>query len=237
MTTPRLSFRCRHRYPAGFTLDAAFDAGDGVTALFGPSGSGKSTVLSVIAGVLRPDAGEVRLGDRVLLDTSRRVNVPPEGRRVGIVFQDQLLFPHLTVAANLRYGMSRRGLGRGRPIDFDRVVQVLELADLLGRHPHTLSGGQRQRVALGRAVLRGPDLLLMDEPMTGLDEGLKGRIMTYLGRAVAEWRLPTIYVAHDQADVRRLADQVVVLRAGRAADAGPTAATLDRQFRGTGDGR
>jgi molybdate transport system ATP-binding protein len=148
----------------------------------------------------------------------------PERRRVGVVFQDHLLFPHLSVRKNLMFGR-RVGV---RPIQFGRVVEILELGALLDRWPHTLSGGQRQRVALGRALLRGPELLLMDEPLTALDEGLKDRVLTYLERAVSEWHLPTLFVSHDQADVRRLADQVVVLEAGRVVDAGPAAATLDR---------
>jgi molybdate transport system ATP-binding protein len=215
---PRLGFRGRLRYPTGFTLDAAFDAGDGVTALVGPSGAGKSTVLNLIAGLLRPAQGQIRLGDHVLVDTDRRIHLPPERRRIGYVFQDHLLFPHLSVQANLRYGMRH---GQGRPIDFERVTEVLELTDLLARHPHTLSGGQRQRVALGRAVLRGPDLLLMDEPLGATDVELKDRVLSYLERAVEEWRLPTLYVTHDRADVRRLADHVVVLEKGRAVASGP----------------
>jgi molybdate transport system ATP-binding protein len=220
----RLHFDCRHRYPSGFALEACFEAGDGVTALFGPSGSGKSTALGLIAGLLRPQQGTVRLGDTVLVDTRAGVCLPPERRRLGFVFQDHLLFPHLTVRQNLRYGLRRRPC---RAIDFARVVQVLEIGALLDRRPEALSGGQRQRVALGRALLRGPELLLMDEPLTALDEGLKERILTYLERAVAEWRVPTLFVSHDQADVRRLADEVVVLEGGRVVEAGPTVPALD----------
>lgn len=220
----RLSFNCRLRYPAGFTLDAAFEAGDGVTVLFGPSGAGKSTVLNLIAGILRPESGHIHLGGRTLVDATTRTHLPPERRRVGYAFQDHLLFPHLSVRANLRYGM---GHGASRPIDFDRVAGVLELTDLLDRHPAQLSGGQRQRVALGRAILRGPELLLMDEPLGALDVPLKDRILTYLERAVEEWRLPTLYVTHDRADVRRLADRVVVLEAGRVvADGAATESIL-----------
>jgi molybdate transport system ATP-binding protein len=221
----RLVFACRHRYPSGFELDARFQAGEGTTALFGPSGSGKSTVLGLIAGILRPSSGSICLGDVTLADTEAGTCLPPERRRVGMVFQDHLLFPHLTVAQNLRYGLRRRP---ARRIDFNRVVDILEIGGLLDRRPHTLSGGQRQRAALGRALLRGPELLVMDEPLTALDEGLKERILTYLERAVAEWRIPTLFVSHDQADVRRLADQVVVLQSGKVLEAGPTAPTLDR---------
>ena len=219
-----LCFDCRLRYPNGFVLDATFQAGAGVTALFGPSGSGKTTVLGLIAGVLRPDAGSICLGGRVLFDAAG-VCAAPERRRVGIVFQDNLLFPHLTVGQNLRFGQGRY---LARAVDFGRVVKMLEIGELLDRKPGTLSGGQRQRVALGRALLRGPELLLMDEPLAALDEGLKGRILDYLGRAVAEWRIPTLFVSHDRADVRRLADRVVVMEAGRVVASGPTDATLTR---------
>jgi len=221
----RIRVECRHRYADGFDLHAAFESGDGVTALFGPSGSGKTTTLHILAGLLRPTAGRVLLGERVLLDTAAGLFVPPERRRIGLVFQDHLLFPHLSVRANLRYGLVRRP---GRRIDLERAVEILELRQVLDRHPHTLSGGERQRAALGRAILRGPELLLLDEPLTALDEPLKERILSYLERVLAEWRIPTLFVSHDQADVRRLAEHVVVLEAGRVVDAGPTAATLDR---------
>jgi len=221
----RLQFDCRHRYPDGFRLDARFEAGDGVTALFGPSGSGKSTVFALIAGTLRAQAGRVVLTGRPLLDTAAGVCLPPEQRRIGVVFQDHLLFPHLTVRQNLLFGRKR---DPARAIDFERVVEVLEVGDLLDRRPDTLSGGQRQRVALGRALLRGPELLLMDEPLTALDVGLKDRVLTYLERAVAEWHIPTLFVSHDQADVRRLADQVIVLEGGQVIEVGPTAAALER---------
>jgi molybdate transport system ATP-binding protein len=226
MTT--LHFDCRHRHRSGFALEARFDAGAGVTALFGPSGAGKSSILALIAGILRPAAGVIRLGTRTLVDTGAQVFLAPEQRRVGIVFQDHLLFPHLTVRQNLCFGRDRAG---GRRLDFARVVEILEIDTLLERLPDTLSGGQRQRVALGRALLRGPDLLLMDEPLAAVDASLKGRILRYLERAVAEWRLPTLFVSHDQADVRRLADHVVVLEAGKVVAAGDTAETLDRALR------
>ncbi|MFV2066522.1 MAG: molybdenum ABC transporter ATP-binding protein [Pirellulales bacterium] len=220
----QLEFQCSHCYATGFELDVAFQAGDGVTALFGTSGSGKSTTLSIVAGLLRPQSGRIVLGDRVLLDTENGTFLPPEQRGVGFVFQEHLLFPHLTVRRNLLYGAQRRPV---REIELDRVVEILELGTLLDRHPNTLSGGQRQRTALGRAILRGPELLLMDEPLTALDERLKDRILTYVDRVVNEYRLPTLFVSHDQTDVRRLADHVVVLEAGRIVNTGPTRDTLD----------
>src|SRR5262249_13542340 len=150
-----------------------------VLGLFGPSGSGKSTVFALIAGILRPQEGVIRLADRVLVDTAAGVCLPPERRHIGVVFQGHLLFPHLTVRSNLQYG---RRVRHDRPMDLERVAEVLEIGALLDRRPGTLSGGQQQRVALGRALLRGPELLLMDEPLTGLDEGLKERVLTYLER-------------------------------------------------------
>jgi molybdate transport system ATP-binding protein len=220
-----LHFQCRHTYPSGFTLDVAFGIGDGVTAIFGPSGSGKSTLLNILAGILRPQSARIQFNGRVLVDTAAHICLPPEDRHIGFVFQDHLLFPHLSVKGNLSYGLRRRPL---RHIDFDRLVQVLDLGQLLDRSPHTLSGGQRQRVALGRALLRGPELLLLDEPLAALDAAVKDRILTYLERAISEWKVPTLFVSHDQTDVRRLADQVLVLESGRVVDTGPTPATLDR---------
>lgn len=223
----RLTFDCRHQFPDGFQLDARFEVSDGVTGLFGPSGSGKSTILALIAGTLRPHSGWITLSGRHLLNQTAGLCLVPEERRVGVVFQDHLLFPHLTVRQNLTFGQKRRP---ARRIDFQRVMAVLEIDDLLQRRPNTLSGGQRQRVSLGRALLRGPELLLMDEPLTALDIGLKDRILTYLERAIAEWHIPTLYVSHDQADVRRLADQVVVLEAGSVIDSGPTAQCFNRML-------
>lgn len=220
----RLAFDCRFLYQR-FELNLRFEAGHGVTALYGPSGSGKSTTLALIAGLLRPHAGFIRLGERVLVDVRAGVFVPPEKRHVGIVFQDHLLFPHLSVRQNLQFG--RRKNSAAAAITFDRVVQVLEIGDLLERRPDAISGGQKQRVALGRALLSGPEILLMDEPLSALDQNLKDRILTYLDRVAAEWHIPTLFVSHDQADVRRLADDVVVIEAGQSIAAGATAEMFD----------
>jgi molybdate transport system ATP-binding protein len=214
-----LSFRCQHRYPAGFHLEVGFRADHRFTALFGPSGSGKTSILNMIAGFLRPQQGTIRLGDRLLLDTARGVSLPPERRHVGVVFQDSLLFPHLTVEGNLRYGQRRRDK-RGRALDFARVIEVLEIGPLLQRFPRNLSGGERQRVALGRALLSSPELLLMDEPLASLDAPLRDRVLSYLERAVAEWSIPTLFVSHAQAEVRRAAQWVVLLGKGRLVGAG-----------------
>ncbi len=222
----RLSFRCRHRFPTGFQLDVAFATDHRVTSLFGPSGAGKTSVLSAIAGFLRPQNGMVQLAERTLLDSVGRVFIPPEHRHVGMVFQDHLLFPHLTVDRNLRYG-SRHRRSR-RSINLSRVLEVLEIGGLLKRYPRNLSGGERQRVALGRALLSGPDLLLMDEPLASLDAPLKARILAYLERVVAEWQIPTLFVTHAQAEVRRLAEWVIVMEEGRVVAAGTPDDALSR---------
>lgn len=219
-----LQFACRRRMNVQFELDAAFECPAGVTALFGPSGSGKTTILNLIAGALRPADGRIELCGDVLDDTARGIHVPPDRRQIGVVFQDHLLFPHLSVRENLQYGARRRGTS----VDFNKVVEILEVGPLLDRYPRTLSGGQRQRIALGRAIVRAPRLLLMDEPLAGLELRLKERILAYLVRLLAEFNLPTLFVSHDQTDVRRLAERVVVLEAGRVVDAGAAQPTLDR---------
>lgn len=208
-----LNFKCRHRFPSGFEIDLAFETPDLVTSLFGPSGSGKTSVLGMIAGLLQPDFGRIRMGSHWLDDSGSGIHLPPEHRHIGMVFQDHLLFPHMSVEDNLRYGRKRQRTGR--PIHFKRVVEVLELGDRLHRHPRSLSGGERQRVALGRALLSNPELLLMDEPLAALDEALKLRILAYLERVVTEWSIPTLFVSHGQAEVRRFAHRVIVMQRGR----------------------
>lgn len=214
-----LEFSCRHSLSNDFRLDIAFEMNHRFTTLFGPSGAGKTTILSIIAGFVSPDKGHVRVGNHTLLDTSRAVSCPVRDRSIGFVFQDALLFPHLTVQRNLRYGQHHRR-GQKRSVQFQRVVDVLEIGDLLKRYPENLSGGEKQRVALGRTLLSGPELLLMDEPMASLDGPLKTRILAYLERAVAEWDIPTLYVTHSQAEVRRAADWVIVMEKGRVVTAG-----------------
>jgi molybdate transport system ATP-binding protein len=216
----RLSFQCSHHFAGGFSLNVAFDTTAQVTALVGPSGAGKTTVLYMIAGLVRPQSGSIRLGDQTWLDTPKGIDLATSRRRVGVVFQDHLLFPHLTVERNLMYGRRRRG--RSSAIEPGRVIEVLELGGLLARYPRNLSGGEKQRVALGRSLVSDPQLLLMDEPLASLDDALKDRILTYLERVVAEWHVPTIYVSHSVAEVRRLADRVIVLDRGAVALCGPT---------------
>ncbi len=215
-----LRFALRHRFPAT-GLDIEFTAPEsGVTALFGPSGAGKSTVLAAAAGLLRPDQCVITIGEETIADTGRGLWLPPERRRVGLVFQDARLFPHMSVATNLRYGLRRAPAG---DIGLDEVVALLGIASLLPRRPHTLSGGERQRVAIGRALLAQPRLLLMDEPLASLDAARKAEILPYVARLRAAPRRPVLYVTHDFDEVARLADHVVLLDAGRVVASGPLA--------------
>ncbi len=209
---------------SGFRLEAAFEAPPGVTALFGRSGSGKTTVVNAVAGLLRPDSGRVVVDGQVLMDTQAGIFLPPHRRRIGYVFQDARLFPHLTVRQNLTYGRWFAGVRDGA--EFDRIVDMLGIGPLLLRRPGALSGGERQRVALGRAILSAPRLLLMDEPLAALDEARKAEILPYLERLRDEVGLPILYVSHSLAEVARLATTVVLLEAGRVTATGPVAEVL-----------
>jgi molybdate transport system ATP-binding protein len=184
----------------------------GVVALFGRSGCGKSSLVNIIAGLLAPDAGSIALDDFVLLDTDRGINVPPERRRIGYVFQDARLFPHLSVAANLRYAQKR---AVGAPyVSLDAVTGLLDLASLMDRRTHQLSGGERQRVAIGRALLTQPRLLLLDEPLAALDGARREEVLPYLGTLRDQLAIPMVYVTHDFDDVLRLATHIVLMEAG-----------------------
>lgn len=220
---PALSFDCEFVHPSGFHLRARFEMGPGVTALYGASGSGKTTILMLIAGLIRPRRGSIVLNDRVLTDVEKKIHLPPEKRNIGFVFQQHCLFPHMSVRQNLEYGLRRQQ----RRSDLKHVVEILEIGDLLARAPHTLSGGQRQRVALGRALLRNPELLLLDEPLTALDEPLQERILAYLKRVLHEYNLPTLFVSHDSGHVRALARRVVSLRGGEVVQNSRTTSLFD----------
>jgi len=217
-----LEVTLRHRFgAAGFALDAGFTAaGVGVTALFGPSGCGKSTILAAVAGLLRPQQGRIRLDEAVLLDTAGSVFVPPERRRCAMVFQDARLFPHLSVATNLRYGL-RRAPDAAQGPGFEEVVALLGLAPLLTRRPGRLSGGERQRVALGRALLARPRLLLMDEPLASLDAARRAEVLPFLARLRDAAGIPILYVTHALDEVDTLADRLVLIEAGRVLAQGP----------------
>jgi molybdate transport system ATP-binding protein len=199
-----------------FTLDVDFCAPvPGVTALFGRSGCGKSTLISIIAGLLPPEQGRVQIGDDVLVDTQRHLSVDARHRRIGVVFQEARLFPHLSVLDNLRYGARRRPRDAAAPIGFDDVVSMLGLAALTSRRPHQLSGGEKQRVALGRALLSQPRLLLLDEPLASLDIARREEVLPYFERLRDSLAIPIIYVSHQFDEVLRLATRVVLLDAGR----------------------
>ena len=220
-----LSVRLRHRFPS-VLMDITFEVPTpGVTVLFGPSGSGKSTVISAAAGLLRPDECRIAIDDRVLADTSHGVWLPPERRHMGLVFQDSRLFPHMSVATNLRFGMRRAAPG---PIRFDEIVNLLGIGALLARRPHTLSGGERQRVAIGRALLAQPHLLLMDEPLASLDAARKSEIMPYLARLKTALQLPVLYVTHALDEVAQLADSLVLIEAGRVIGCGALSEIIAR---------
>jgi molybdate transport system ATP-binding protein len=201
-----LQFDCHFRHSSRFALELAFEAGAGVTALVGPSGCGKTTTLRLIAGLLEPNSGRIQVGDRLLFDSTKNINLPPEQRALGLVFQDYQLFPHLTVEQNLRYGLIRNAKSR---IDFQHLVEILELRPLFSAWPHSLSGGEKQRTAIGRAILRGPQLLLLDEPLSALDPGLRESISGYLQRVIGEYHIPTLLVTHDPHSIERLAHTTI----------------------------
>jgi molybdate transport system ATP-binding protein len=197
-----------------FFIEAAFASEGRVTGLFGASGAGKTSLISMIAGLLKPDRGTVAIDDEVLDDTAAGVHVPAHRRRIGYVFQDARLFPHLDVRQNLDYGRRMNRLAHD-PANLGRVIDLLDVGKLLDRRPGQLSGGERQRVALGRALLAQPRLLLLDEPLGSLDEERKAEILPYLVRLRDEANVPMVYVSHDADEMRQLATQIVMLKRGR----------------------
>ena len=219
-----ISFACRLAR-GDFTFDTAFEAGPGITALFGPSGSGKSTVIRLLAGLQMPDDGRIVVDGATLLDTSARIAVPPHRRRMGLVFQDALLLPHLSVRGNLTYGRWFTP-HRERRVAFDPVVEVLGIGHLLDRRPATLSGGERQRVAIGRALLMSPRLLLMDEPLASLDDDRKREILPFIEMLRDEFAIPIVYVSHAVEEIARLATRVVRIENGRVVATGTPAEAL-----------
>ncbi len=185
-----------------------------VVALFGPSGAGKSSLINFLAGLLRPDRGRIVVQGRVLFDSREGIDLPPHRRRVGYVFQDARLLPHLTVVGNLNYGRRWGGSGRGA-LDLDEVVELLDLGHLRKRYPANLSGGEKQRVAIGRALLCDPQLLLMDEPLASLDRARKEELLPFIARLSRVCSIPIVYVSHSWEEIARLADTVVVMEEGR----------------------
>ena len=203
-----------------FTLATKFETSTrGITAIFGRSGAGKTSIVNVLAGLLQPHSGRIEIDGHVLLDTAKQINVPPEKRRLGYVFQESRLFPHYSVRRNLTYGM-RRTPEAERRVDFNDVVRVLGIEALLDRKPRSLSGGERQRVALGRALLASPNLLLMDEPLASLDAPRKQEILPFIERLRDHFDIPIVYVSHDMDEIIRLADTLILIDEGRVAALG-----------------
>lgn len=188
--------------------------GEGVTALFGPSGAGKTSILNMVAGLLRPDRGRIAVGEHLLFDSEAGVDLPPERRRAGYVFQDARLFPHKRVRDNLLYGW-RLANPTDRLMSLDDVLDFLGIAHLMDRWPRTLSGGEAQRIAIGRALLSGPRFLLMDEPLSSLDTPRRNEILGVIERIRDELKLPILYVSHDRSEVDRLASRIVELAPAR----------------------
>ena len=215
----------KHRL-GDFTLDAQFETSVGLVALLGRSGSGKTSIINTIAGLINPDHGRVTIDDLVLIDTTRGIFIPPHRRRIGYVFQEGRLFPHLTVHQNLLYG--RWFAPREAGGDFDGVVELLGIGGLLDRRPGRLSGGEKQRVAIGRALLAKPRLLLMDEPLASLDDARKAEILPYIEKLRDEKRIPIVYVSHSLAEVARLATTLVLIADGRVAASGPVTEIMSR---------
>lgn len=216
-----LSFAARHRL-GDFELDAAFDAGPGVTALFGKSGSGKSTIVKIIAGLIRPRSGLVHVDGQVLTDTASGRFVPVHRRRVGYVFQEDRLFPHLNVRHNLSYAIGAKGG------EFSGIVEKLNLGHLLDRDVGNLSGGERQRVSVGRALLSRPRILLMDEPLSSLDQGHKAEIVPFLESFRKISSVPVVYVTHALEEVAQFADHIALTANGRIRAAGTAAEIFSR---------
>lgn len=213
-----------HHYP-GFLLDVKATLPErGITAIFGRSGSGKTTLINAFAGALKPQRGRISVGDTVFVDTALGIYLPPHRRRIGYVFQEARLFPHMSVRSNLLYG-SKRAAGEHR-IGFDDVVALLGIAPLLERRPQRLSGGEKQRVAIGRALLSQPLLMLMDEPLASLDAARKAELLPYIEQLRAHYQIPILYVSHSLDEVIQLADHLLLIDQGQTIRCGPLMETI-----------
>lgn len=211
-----------------FTVDVAISTGAaGVTALFGRSGAGKTSVINMVAGLIPPDEGRIAVKGRELFDSEQSINIPPENRRCGYIFQDGRLFPHLTVKANLTYGMKLVPRTE-RYVSYDQVVELLGIGHLLPRRPAKLSGGEKQRVAIGRALLTSPSLLLMDEPLASLDTARKREVLPFIARLPRELSIPILYVSHSLDEILDLADTVVLLDLGKVVAKGSVEDVMSR---------
>jgi molybdate transport system ATP-binding protein len=212
----KLSVSLQKRF-SGFETSFDFTTHANRVGIFGSSGSGKSTLVHMLAGLVPPDSGVIELDGKVLFDSKSSISVPPEQRRIGVVFQQAHLFPHMSARRNLLYGY-RRTPAPQRQIEPEALIKVLNLEELLERNVNTLSGGERQRVALGRAVLSSPRLLLMDEPLSSLDEGLKYQVIPYLTAVFEEFQLPVLLVSHSTNEIRLMTEEVIVVHKGRVSD-------------------
>lgn len=197
-----------------FVLDADLKLAHRVSAIFGPSGSGKSTLLSIIAGIIRPDSGRIVIDGECIFDHQTRINKPMHQRKIGLVFQDGRLFPHLTVEGNLKYALQFLA-AQDQHFELGNIVELLELGELLKQPPHQLSGGEKQRVALGRALLSSPKLLLLDEPMASLDEKLKNQILPFLKIVADEINIPMIYISHSKKEIMQITNNLIHIQAGQ----------------------
>lgn len=219
------------RHIGAFHLDVCFDVdANQILAVHGPSGSGKTTLINLLAGLERPDSGRIVIDDRVLFDSARGIDVKPEARRIGYVFQDCRLFPHMSVASNLKYGRHRGGIGAA----FDQVVTLLDLGALLRRRPGSLSGGEKQRVAIGRALLSGPRVLLLDEPLASIDQKRKDEILPFIRRLRDAFDLPIVYVTHAPEEIAKIADRSIRIEGGHLYDQDSGAGLRAPAFADTG---
>ena len=219
-----------------FRLSVAFRAEAPIVGLFGRSGAGKTSVVNAIAGISRPKRGSIVVDGKRLFDAAHDIDLAPEMRRVGYVFQDALLFPHLDVSANLLYGHRLRRPAE-RFIDREKVIELLGIGPLLARRPAALSGGEKQRVAIGRALLAQPRILLMDEPLASLDGARRMEILAYIERLRDDLGIPIVYVTHSVAEITRLADRIVVLSNGKSAASGAIGEVMDRlEYEGAAEG-
>lgn len=220
---------CIKRRQGDFVVNAVFRSEEvGVTALFGRSGAGKTSIINMVAGLIRPDEGHIIVNDRRLFDAKMSIDIPPEKRRIGYIFQEGRLFPHLSVRSNLTYGM-RLIPEAQRYVHFDQVVQLLGIEHLIDRRPARLSGGEKQRVAIGRALLTSPSLLLMDEPLASLDAARKAEVLPFIARLSREFSIPILYVSHALEEILNLADAMVLLDSGSAVAVGSIEDLMSRR--------
>ena len=220
------SIRKERRDAASFVLDVSFDAPAGITILFGPSGAGKSTLLDCLSGLVRPNTGKIAIGEDVLFDSAMQINIPPQKRRIAYVFQTLALFPHLTIEENIEYGL-RDVPEQDRRVRVEEILQAFRIANLRNQKPSQISGGEKQRTALARSLVTNPQLLLLDEPLTGLDAALKAAIVEDLRAWNAAKRIPILYVTHSREEVDALGERVIAIDNGCVVSHGAPMDVLD----------